>query len=148
MSHLGCDNRRMTDGTLERIEDYMERGNALLVRIDEHLERGIADTSPEHLARGAEFEARLEAHMTQSTEAIAAAGTSYDEWRFAMRQDSLRNERVLGEISQSLARNTESLDRNTEKTNSFIEESKAYRAALWAILDQLRGEGGPEPAAG
>ena len=148
MSQVGCDNGVMTDDTLQRIEDHMERGNVLLSRIDEHLERGITDTSPEHLAQGAEFTARLEGHMAKSTEAIVAAGTSYDEWRFAMRQDSLRNERVLGEISQSLGRNTESLDRNTEKTNRFIEESKAYRAALWAMLDQLRGERGPEPAAG
>ena len=45
--------------------------------------------------------------MAQSTEAIAAAATAYDDWRFASRQDSLRNERVLGEMSQSLARNTQ-----------------------------------------
>jgi hypothetical protein len=141
MSHVGCDNADMADETLERIEDYMERGNALLRRIDEHLGRGIKDTSPEHLARGAEFTARLEAHMAQSTEAIAAAGTSYDEWRFVMRQDSLRNERILGEMSQSLARNTEAIDK-------FIDESEGYRQALWAILDQLRGNDGPEPAAG
>ena len=67
--------------------------------------------------------------MAMSTEAIVAAAPSYDEWRFAMRQDSLRNERVLGEISQSLGRNAESLDRDTEQTFRSTEESKAYRAA-------------------
>jgi hypothetical protein len=131
----------MADDTLERIEDYMERGNALLARIDEHLEHGITDTSPGHLARGTEFEARLEAHMAQSTEAIAAAATSYDDWRFVSRQDSLRNERILGEMSQSLAR-------NTEKTDQLIAESKAMVSALWRMLDRLPGPDGPEPATG
>jgi hypothetical protein len=141
MSHVGCDNADMADETLERIEDHMERGKALLTRIDEHLERGITDTSPEHLARGAEFTARLEARVAQSTEAIAAAATSYDDWRFVSRQDSLRNERILGEMSQSLAR-------NTEKTGQLIAERKAIVAALWRILDRLPGPDGPEPATG
>jgi len=158
---------RMTDGdTLTRIEAHMRRGNELLARIDEHLERGIADTSPEHLARGAEFEACLEEHVARCEEVIAANGMSYDEWRFSMRQDSLRNERVLGEISQSMRRLGERFDRlderpdlradrvndRVERTSDRIEEIRAevraYREALWAILDQLRRGDGPEPAAG
>jgi hypothetical protein len=133
------------DATLARIDAHMERGNELLARIDEHLERGIKDFSPEHLARGAEFEARLEAHMGHCEEVIAAQSRAYDGWRFSMRQDSLRNERILGEISQSLAWHTEELKRHTD---DVIAEQRAQREALWRMLDKLDGKGGPEPATG
>ncbi|HEX4345791.1 MAG TPA: hypothetical protein VHZ31_09530 [Solirubrobacteraceae bacterium] len=129
------------DVTLAQIDAHMQRGNELLARIDEHLERGIKDFSDEHLAHGAAFEVRIAEHITRCEDVIAATGTSYDEWRYVLRQDSLRNERVLGEMSQSLAR-------NTEKTDNFVAESKAYRKALWAILDQLRGDESPEAGPG
>jgi len=144
---------RVTDSdTLTRIEAHMRRGNELLARIDEHLERGITDTSPEHLARGAEFEARLAEHSARCEGVIADTGKSYDDWRFAMRQDSLRNERILGEMSQALARNSASLERHTASlerhTDDVIAEQRAQREALWRMLDKLDGGGGPEPAAG
>ncbi len=135
----------MADDTLARIEAHVERGNALLARIDEHLERGITDTSPEHLARGAEFEARLEAHMARCEEVIAAQSRAYDGWRFSMRQDSLRNERILGELSQALAWHTDELKRHTDVV---VAEQRAQREALWRMLDKLDGKGGPEPATG
>ena len=139
----------MTDDTLARIEAHVERGNELLARIDEHLERGITDFSPEHLARGAECAARLEAHMASCEEVIAANGKSYDHWCFSMRQDSLRNERILGELSQALAHNSASLERHTEElerhTNEVIAEQRAQRDALWRLLDKLDGKGGPAP---
>ena len=130
----------MTEDTLARIAAHVERGNALLARIDEHLERGITDTSPEHLARGAEFEARLEAHMMRCEEVIAAESRAYDGWRFSMRQDSLRNERILGEMSQALAWNTEELKRHTDEV---VAEQRAQREALFRMLDKLDGKGGP-----
>lgn len=144
----------MTDDTLARIEAHMERGNELLALIDEHLERGITDFSPEHLARGAEFAARLEAHMASCEEVIEANAKSYDRWCFSMRQDSLRNERILGEISQSLARNSASLERHTASlerqtarlerhTDDVIAEQRAQREALWRMLDKLDGKDGP-----
>jgi exonuclease VII small subunit len=149
----------MADDTLARIDAHMERGNELLARIDEHLERGIADFSPEHLERGSEFAARLEAHLARCEQVIAASGTSYDDWRFALRQDSLRNERILGEISQSLARNSLSLERHTASlerhtaslerhTDEVIAEQRAQREALWRMLDKLDGRDGPEPSPG
>lgn len=156
----------MADDTLARIEAHVERGNALLARIDEHLERGITDTSPEHLARGAEFEARLEAHMGRCEEVIAAQSRAYDGWRFSMRQDSLRNERILGEISQSMRLLGERFDRLDERSDSRADrmddlirdiraDGRAYRDALWrildklsGILDKLSGDDGPERAPG
>ena len=156
---IGCDNQAMTDDVLARIDAHLERGNALLTRIDEHLERGITDFSPEHLARGAEFAARLEAHMARAEEVIAHNSTSYDDWRFSMRQDSLRNERILGEISQSLARNSASLERHTASlerhtaslerhTDEVIAEQRAQREALWRMLDKLDGKDGPASGPG
>ncbi len=135
----------MTDeATLARVEAHMRRGNELLARIDAHLERGITDFSPEHLARGAEFEARLGEHMARCEEVIAAESRAYDGWRFSMRQDSLRNERILGGISQSLANHTEELRRHTD---DVIAEQRAQREALWRMLDKLDGRDGSEPAA-
>ena len=128
--------------TLARIDAHLERGNELLARIDAHLERGIADFSPEHLARGAEFEARLVEHLARCEEVIAANGQSYEDWRFSMRQDSLRNERILGELSQSIARHTDDLTRHTDQV---IAEQRAQRDALWRILDKLNDEDGPAP---
>ena len=138
----------MTDDTLARIDAYLERGNALLARVDEHLERGIADFSPEHLARGAEFELRIAEHIQRCEEVIAANGKSYEDWRFSMRQDSLRNERILGELSQMLARNNEKFDRHTGEIAEMIAEQRAQREALFRRLDKLDGKGGPssEPA--
>ena len=142
----------MADDTLARIDEHMQRGNELLARIDEHLERGITDFSPEHLALGARFAARLEAHMERCEEVIEGNARSYEDWRFSMRQDSLRNERILGEISQSLARNSASLERHTASlerhTDEVIAEQRAQREALWRMLDKLDGKGGPEPAPG
>lgn len=140
----------MTDSdTLARIDEHMRLGNELLARIDEHLEHGLKDSSPEHLARGAEFAARLEEHVVRCEEVIASAGTSYDEWRYSMRQDSLRNEKVLGEISHSLARNTDKLTRHTDAltrhTDEMIAESRTQRAALFKMLDRLDGKGDTPP---
>jgi hypothetical protein len=167
LSAMSCENRAMADpDMLARIDAHMRRGNELLARIDAHLERGIKDFSPQHLARGAEFEGRLEEHSARSDELIADNTRAHDEWRFSLRQDNLRSERILGEISQSMrrlgdrfdcleerdARRLEEIgDRINEvrsRTDEFRGESRAYREALWAILDQLRGGGGPAPAAG
>ncbi|MEA2217944.1 MAG: hypothetical protein QOJ35_570 [Solirubrobacteraceae bacterium] len=137
---------------LARIDAHMQRGNELLALIDEHLQRGISDTSSEHLAHGAEFEARIEEHIARANEIIAAEGRSYDEWRYSMRQDSLRNERVLSEMSSSLRRMGETSDRLadelTRRTDDIIAEGRAQRAALFRMLDRLGGGDGPAPAAG
>jgi hypothetical protein len=137
---------------LARLDAHMRRGNELLARIDEHLERGIADTSPEHLARGAAFEARLEEHIARCNEIIAAEGRAFDDYRYSLRQDSLRNERILGEISSEMRRLGDRFDDRTaeiaDRTADIVAEGRAHRAALFAILDQLRDTDGPAPAAG
>jgi hypothetical protein len=150
---------------LARLDAHMRRGNELLARIDEHLERGIADVSPEHLKRGAAFEARIEEHIARSNEIIASEGKAFDDYRYSLRQDSLRSERILGEISNSMRRLGERFDPLDDKydradesrarteemrarMDEIIAEGRAHRAALWAILDQLRGGEGPAPATG
>ena len=133
------------DETLDLIEAHMRCGNELLTRIDEHLERGIQDFSSEHLARGAAYEARIEEHLARCAQVISASGEAYDDWRFSMRQDSLRNERILGEISQSMQRLNEE---SASRTADIVAEGRAQRAALWAILDRMQGGDGPAPATG
>jgi hypothetical protein len=141
----------------------------LLARLDAHMRRGnelLADVSPEHLKRGAAFEARIEEHIARSNEIIASEGKAFDDYRYSLRQDSLRSERILGEISNSMRRLGERFDRLDDKydrhadesrarteemrarTDEIIADGRAHRAALWAILDQLRGGEGPAPAIG
>jgi hypothetical protein len=167
LQHVGCDNHGMPDDQpLERIELHMQRGNELLTRIDAHLERGIADFSPEHLACGAEFEARIAEHIARCEQVIAADGKAYEEWRFSMRQDSLRSERILGEISQSMRQLGDKFDRLDDRSDIRADrlsdlvadvraEGLAYREALWKILDKLSeildklsGDDGSAPATG
>jgi len=107
----------------------IEQGDALLARIDAHLERGIADTSPAHLARGEALQTRLEEHLARMVERDA-----YDSWRFEMRLDSLRGQRALGEVSQTLAR------RSSAFVRYFVDESPAHRVALWVILHDIARE--------
>lgn len=118
-------------GTDALVAAHLRRGDLLLARIDAHLERGITDTSPEHLARGAELEARLEHHLAIEEEFFTADREPYDAWRFAMRRDSLRSERALGEISQTLVKRTHDFVRY------FADEGPAHRDALCRILDEF-----------
>jgi hypothetical protein len=48
---------------------------------------------------------------------------------------------VLGEMSQSL-------NRNTDRVDELIAEGRAQRAALWKLLDRLPEPDSPEPATG
>ena len=107
----------------------MECGNALLARVDEHLERGIVDTSPAHLARGAALQTRLEEHLARNAESGAD-----DSWGLAMRLDSLRGQRALGEVSQTLVR------RSSAFVRYFVDESPVHRVALWMIVHDLARE--------
>jgi hypothetical protein len=158
-SHLGCDNGRMTDqAMLSRIDAYMQRGDALLARIDEHLERGLQQCPPEHVARGAALAARIEEHLARRDDVIVEHTRAYDDFRFSLRQDSLRNEKVLSELSGSVARlsvaltsNTDGLARHTDAfarhTDDMLAEIRAQREALFKMLDRLDGKGDQPPGA-
>lgn len=113
------------------IEAHGQRGDELLARIDEHLERGVIDTSPEHLARGAELELSLARHLACWEELYSDESATSERWRFEAARDSLRHERALGEVSQSLVRRTHELVRY------FVDEGPAHRDALWRISHQL-----------
>jgi hypothetical protein len=158
-SHLGCDNGRMTDqAMLSRIDAYMQRGDALLARIDEHLERGLEQCRPEHLARGAELATRIEEHIARREEVIVEHTRAYDDFRFSLRQNSLRNEKVLSELSSSVGRLSSSVARHsavltrhtdalTRHTADMLAESRAQRKALFKMLDRLDGKGDQPPGA-
>jgi hypothetical protein len=110
---------------------HRQRGDELLARIDEHLERGVGDMSSEHLARGAELEASLAAHLARWEELYVGERDPHDEWSFRVRQDSLRAEQAFGELSQSLIRRTH------EFVRYFVEEGRAHRDALAKVVDGL-----------
>jgi hypothetical protein len=141
----------MTDqAMLSRIDAYMQRGDALLARIDEHLERGLQQCPPEHVARGAALAARIEEHLARRDDVIVEHTRAYDDFRFSLRQDSLRNEKVLSELSGSVARlsvaltsNTDGLARHTDAfarhTDDMLAEIRAQREALFKMLDRLDG---------
>jgi uncharacterized coiled-coil protein SlyX len=143
---------------LSRIDAYMERGDALLGRIDEHLERGLKQCPPEHLARGAELAAGIEEHIARRDDVIVEHTRAYDDFRFSLRQNSLRNEKVLSELSSSVARHTDVLSRHTDAlarhtdalarhTDDMLAESRAQRDALFKMLDRLDGKGDQPPDA-
>jgi hypothetical protein len=86
---------------------------------------------------------RIEAHIARRDDVIVDNKRAYDDLRFSLRQDSLRNEKVLGEISQSMARLTGNLD---TRTDDMIAENRAQREALFRMLDCLDGKGDSPPS--
>jgi hypothetical protein len=130
----------------DAIHDWMtaheQRADALLAEIDAHLERGVSDMSPAHLARGAELAALLEAHVARGEEFRLDDGDPHEAWRYALRRDGLRTEQAFGELSQSLVRRTH------EFVRYFVDEGRAHRDALAKIVDSLPHEGALATARG
>ena len=122
------------------IEAHVRRGDELLAQVDAHLERGIAHTSPEHLARGAELELRIARHLARWEERVLADDGDSEAWRFEMRRDSLRNERALAEVSRTLVR------RSRELVRYFVDEGPAHRDALWRVLERVDRHGPLTPS--
>jgi hypothetical protein len=116
------------------IEAHVRRGEQLLAQVDAHLEHGIEHSSPEHLARGAELELRIARHLARREEHVLTGGDS-ETLRFEMRRDSLRNERALAEVSQTLVR------RSRELVRYFVDEGPAHRDALWRVLERVDRNG-------
>jgi hypothetical protein len=118
MPRSACDNAGMTE------EEFLRR-------IDGHLE-----VSKEHMARG--------------NEALAELRQSMEDMRVELRQTSLRGQRVAerfdatvrfihADIIKDRAKDREALD-------DLLQEGRAGRAALFRILDELKGGSGPAAA--
>jgi hypothetical protein len=117
----------MTDGeVLGRIDEHMARGNELMAGIKDQM-AGIKD----HLARGE--------HQMERMNGL------HDDTRQFMRDVSRRNEIVLGEISRESRAGRDVLVSVADRLADLRDESRAQRAAIFALIDELRehGIGGP-----
>lgn len=103
----------------------------ILRRLDDHLA-----VAKEHMARGD----RLMAENRQSIE----------DMRDELRQTSLRGQRVAEQFAAEVrASRTERLEegaKNRAVLRDLLAESRAGRDALFVILDEIRGRGGPAAA--
>lgn len=113
----------------------MEDRELLLERIDRHLDENRQATSDLRLA------------INEQRQAIDEQRQAIDDLRQALNQMNLRQERIMGQVLAELRRLGESIQAMNESIREqraeFLEESRAGRTALFAILDRL----GPGPAA-
>jgi len=123
-----------------------------LRRIDGHLE-----AAKEHMARSNEIMARSDETMAANRLAFAEARAelaglrqSSDDIRVELRQCSLRGERVAQRFEATVRHIYADIAKNREKDrealDSLLEEGRAGRAALFRILDELKGGQGPAAA--
>ena len=112
----------------------------LLARIDrrldlteEHIRQGN-----EHMRRGNELMQDVRATMQDNTRAIEDLRTTLNQW-------NLRQEKMMRSVLAELADMRKSTQEMTASIREWryegIEEARAQRAALFAILDQLKGGG-------
>jgi len=78
--------------------------------------------------------------MAENRQALAEHHQAMEDIRFELSQMSLRGERVAREFIAELRENRGEL---RQLRLDHREESLAWRSALFAILDQLKGGGGP-----
>jgi hypothetical protein len=130
-----------------------------LRRIDQHI--AVAN---EHMARGNEHTARGNELWAEARQGYADLHGSIDDLRVELRQTGLRGQRVAewfaAEVRESrLEREADRLEREADRREreadrredrgvlrELVEESRAQRSALLAILDEIRGGGGPAAA--
>jgi hypothetical protein len=97
-------------------DDVLRRMDHSLSRIDEHMERGN-----EHMERG-------NAHMERGNELMEENRKAFADAAFALRQMSIRNERVMGQMVAELREGRDQM--------------RAMTAATWAMIDRLPPAGG------
>ena len=94
--------------------------------------------------------AALEQQATQSRALIGENRQAFEDVSFALRQMLLRADRMALEHSQVLqdlrAEMREHRQEFREHRGEFRDEMRAQREALFAMIDQLRGGGGPAAA--
>jgi hypothetical protein len=151
-SHSRCDNRPMTeDEFLKRFDEHLSFCKELLARNDAAIEDDRAERRQAQVEREraqaeqrqaqAEHRQALIEHRqalielreadAEHREAHAAHMQEMRDVRFELKQMSLRGERVAQGFITIL--------------QDLVEESRAQRQALFAMIDQLKGDG-PAPA--
>ena len=128
----------MDDAALERIDRRLAVTEDLVRQSAEALPK-IAEALPkiaEYMRQGHEF-------MRDARAAGERQAQAFQDLRISTRQWNLRQEKMMRELLAAAQETTASI---RELRNEGREEARAQRAALFAILDQLKAGGGPATA--
>ena len=110
----------------------------LLARLDRRL-----DLTEEHIRQGNEF-------LEEARDAMRDNARAIDDLRTALNQWNLRQEKMMRSVLAELADMRKSTQEMTASIREWryegVEEARAQRAALFAILDQMKGGGGTATA--
>jgi methyl-accepting chemotaxis protein len=119
------------DRRLDLTEEHIRQGN-------EHMRQGN-----EHMRRGNEF-------LEETRDAMRENARAIDDLRTALNQWNLRQEKMMRSVLAELADMRKSTQEMTASIREWryegVEEARAQRAALFAILDQMKGGGGTATA--
>jgi methyl-accepting chemotaxis protein len=128
---------RRIDRSLEVTEEYVRQSAQYLPQIAEYVRQGN-----EHMRRGNECMQAVRAASERHTRAVDDQRIAIDQWN--LRQETMMRE-VLAELHDLREGTQEMTAGIREWRHEGVEEARAQRAALFAILDQLKG-GGPATA--
>lgn len=125
------------DRRLEVTEEYVRQSAESIRQVNEYIPQ-IA----EHMRRGNEHMQEARAAGERLAQAVDDQRTAIDQWN--LRQEKMMRE-VLAELHDLRTGTQEMTAGIREWRYEGVEEARAQRAALFAILDQLKG-GGPATA--
>jgi septal ring factor EnvC (AmiA/AmiB activator) len=123
------------------------RNRELLLRIDRRL-----DLTEDHIRQTAEHISETKEHIRETKEHIRQSNEQMREFRITMQENrqaivdlrttlhqwNTRQEKMMREM---LAATGEMIASLRESRREGVEEARAQRAALFAILDELKGRG-------
>ena len=135
----------MDDAALERIDRRLA--------VTEEFVRQSAEALPkiaEALPKIAEYIDQGHEYMLQARAASERQERAFEDLRISTRQWNLRQEKMMRELLAAAQQTTATAKEMTaslrDLRNEGREEARAQRAALFAILDQLKAGGGPATA--
>ncbi len=135
----------MDDAALERIDRRLA--------VTEEFVRQSAEALPkiaEALPKIAEYMDQGHEYMLQARAANERQERALEDLRISTRQWNLRQEKMMRELLAAAQQTTATAKEMTaslrDLRNEGREEARAQRAALFAILDQLKAGGGPATA--
>jgi methyl-accepting chemotaxis protein len=139
------------DRRLEVTEEYVRQSAKYIPQIAEYIRQGneYIRQGNEYIRQGNEYMRRGNEYMQEARAAGERHAQAVDDQRTAINQWNLRQEKMMREVLAEL----HDLRKGTQEMTAGIrewryegvEEARAQRAALFAILDQLKG-GGPATA--
>ncbi len=135
----------MDDAALERIDRRLA--------VTEEFVRQSAEALPkiaEALPKIAEYIDQGHEYMLQARAASERQERAFEDLRISTRQWNLRQEKMMRELLAAAQQTTAAAKEMTaslrDLRNEGRDEARAQRAALFAILDQLKAGGGPATA--